>query len=349
VRVGHGVIVRQDYTIATLADVQPDVDMNGWFLCFWTYWQPDPAAPDPEMPGLKQEMVTYLPVAPAADCLCGSGKSYAGCCQTQTEATGTASKADMIAYRSLRAVQWPATSIGKHAVCGTRITVHDILEDLTSGKSPQVACPAFSHQSTISSRTTCKNGARVVSSDPKTLLTEEEYLAIERRAESRSEFHGGEMFAMAGASRPHNRVVTNLVIVLGTQLRDSPCSVYSNDMRVRVTNTGLFPYPDVVVTCGEEEFADDEQDTLLNPLVIFEVLSDSTEAYDRGKMFEHYQNIGSLSTYVLVTQDAPRIEQYVRQEDGSVWIYTEAHGADAGVGIEVIACNLKLDDVYAKV
>jgi Uma2 family endonuclease len=181
------------------------------------------------------------------------------------------------------------------------------------------------------------------------LLTEEEYLAIERRAESRSEFYEGEMFALAGASRRHNRIVTNLVIALDTQLREGPCSVYSNDMRVRVTSTGLSTYPDVVVTCREEEFADDEQDTLLNPLVIFEVLSESTGAYDRGRKFEHYQRIGSLSTYVLVTQDAPRIEQYVRQEYGRAWVYTETHEADAVIGIDAIGCDLRLEDVYTKV
>jgi len=188
-----------------------------------------------------------------------------------------------------------------------------------------------------------------VSSDPKMLLTEEEYLAVERRAEFRSEFHGGEMFAMAGASRRHNRIVTNLVTALDNQLRQRPCNVYSNDMRVKVPNTGLFTYPDLVVTCGEEMFADDGQDTLLNPLVIIEVLSDSTEAYDRGKKFEHYQSIDSLSTYVLVAQDARRIEQYVRQEGGRTWIYAEAHEADAVVRIEAIACDLKLEDIYAKV
>ena len=188
-----------------------------------------------------------------------------------------------------------------------------------------------------------------MSSDPRTLLTEEEYLAIERRAVSRSEFYGGEMFALARTSRRHNRIVTNLVTALGTQLREGPCNVYSSDMRVRVTNTGLFTYPDVVVTCGEEDFADDEQDTLLNPLVIFEVISDSTEAYDRGKKFEHYQSIGSLSIYVLVTQHAPRVERYVRQEGGRAWVYTETHETDALFGIEAIGCELKLEDVYAKV
>jgi len=187
-----------------------------------------------------------------------------------------------------------------------------------------------------------------MSSDPKTLLTEEEYLAMERRAEFRSEFHRGEMFSMAGASRRHNRIVTNLVTALDNQLRERPCNVYSNDMRVKIPNTELFTYPDLVVTCGEETFADDEQDTLLNPLIIFEVLSGSTEAYDRGKKFEHYQSSGSLATYVLVAQDARRVEQYVRQEDGRAWIYTETHGADAMVEIETILCDLKLEDVYAK-
>ena len=159
-----------------------------------------------------------------------------------------------------------------------------------------------------------RNAARDVSSDPKTLLTEEEYLAIERRAEFRSEFYNGEMYALAGAIRRHNSIVTNLVTGLDNQLREGPCNVYSNDMRIRMANTSLFSYPDVVVICDEEEFADNEQDTFLNPLVILEAFSDSTEAYVRGKKFEHYQRIGSLSTYVLVTQDVPRTEQYVRQE-----------------------------------
>src|SRR5215207_6350571 len=138
-----------------------------------------------------------------------------------------------------------------------------------------------------------------MSSNPKTLLSEEEYLAIERQAEFRSEYVAGEMFAMAGASRRHNRTVTNLVVALDNQLRARPCNVYSNDMRVKVQSTGLFTYPDVVVTCGEERFADGEMDVLLNPVVIVEVLSDSTEAYDRGKKFESYQSIESLKEYVL--------------------------------------------------
>ena len=127
-----------------------------------------------------------------------------------------------------------------------------------------------------------------MATDPKTLLTEEEYLAAERQAEFRSEYFAGEMFAMTGATRQHNRIVTNLVARLDEQLREGPCNVYANDLRVKVESTGLYTYPDVIVTCGQEKFADDVFDILLNPLVIIEVLSDSTEAYDRGKKFEHY-------------------------------------------------------------
>ena len=184
--------------------------------------------------------------------------------------------------------------------------------------------------------------------NPETLLTEEEYLAIERRAEFRSEFHAGEMFAMTGASRKHNRIVSNLVITLGNQLRERPCNVYSSDLRVKIPATGLYTYPDVIVTCGEEEFADEEFDILLNPGVIVEVLSDSTEAYDRGKKFEHYQSVESLLAYVLVSQSAARVEKYVKQ-GGGAWLYTEAHEDEAVVGIEEIRCDLKLEDVYAKV
>lgn len=188
-----------------------------------------------------------------------------------------------------------------------------------------------------------------MSSNPKILLTEEEYLAIERPAAFRSEFYNGEMFAMAGASRRHNRIVTNLVAALDNQLRERPCNVYSNDMRVKIPSTRLYTYPDVVATCGEERFADEEQDVLLNPLVVIEVLSDSTEAYDRGKKFEHYQSISSLNIYILVAQNAPRVEQYVRQANGKLWIYSEVHEAGEAVEIEAIGCKLQLGDIYTKV
>lgn len=189
-----------------------------------------------------------------------------------------------------------------------------------------------------------------MTSNPKTLLTEEEYLAIGRQAKFRSEFYDGEMFAIAGASRRHNRIVTNLVSALDNQLRARPCNVYSSDIRVKIPVTGLYTYPDVVVTCGEEKFADENQDVLLNPVLIIEVLSDSTEAYDRGKKFEHYQSIHTLNTYMLVAQNRLRVEQSARQEGGGkLWTYSGTHEGGEVIKIEAIACELKLTEVYAKV
>ena len=117
---------------------------------------------------------------------------------------------------------------------------------------------------------------------PKTFLTPEEYLEIERKAEFRSEFYQGEMFAMAGGTGNHTMLIDNLIVQLGQKLRGGHCRAFSNNMRVRVDATGLYTYPDVVVACGERRFLDERHDTLLNPMLIVEVLSDSTEAYDRG-------------------------------------------------------------------
>jgi Uma2 family endonuclease len=183
----------------------------------------------------------------------------------------------------------------------------------------------------------------------KPYLTPEEYLAIERQAETRSEYLGGEMFAMAGASRWHNLIVTNLSREISSQLRDRPCEVYSNELRVRIPATGLYTYPDLVVVCGEPELEDDDHlDTLLNPTLIIEVLSPNTEAYDRGKKFEHYQAIPSLAEYVLVSQEAPRVEQFLRQ-DGNRWLLTAAAGMDARIALPSIQCELALAEVYLKV
>ena len=137
-----------------------------------------------------------------------------------------------------------------------------------------------------------------MATQPKTHLTPEQYLEIERKAEFKSEYYQGEMFAMSGASYPHIGIVANAVASLHQQLRRGPCRPLSNDMRVRVTATGLYTYPDVVVVCGEPRFLDDTFDTLLNPTVIIEVLSESTEAYDRGQKFEQYRSLESLAEYV---------------------------------------------------
>jgi Uma2 family endonuclease len=187
-----------------------------------------------------------------------------------------------------------------------------------------------------------------MSSQRKTLLTPEEYLAVERRSEVKSEYLAGEVFAMVGASKRHNLIVSNIIRVLGNQLLERPCNVYPSDMRVKVSPLGKYTYPDVVVACEEELFDDAENDTLLNPVVIFEVLSESTEAYDRGKKFEHYQHIESLKEYLLVSQDPYRVEQYVRQGERD-WRYSEYHAAEDVLRIVVVGCELALRDVYAKV
>lgn len=178
-------------------------------------------------------------------------------------------------------------------------------------------------------------------------LTPEEYLANERQARERSEYFQGETFLLAGASRQHNRISTNIASTLDRLLGDRECDVYTSDMRVLVDRTGLYTYPDVVVTCGEERFADDEDEVLLNPRVIFEILSASTEAYDRGRKFEHYQQIESLAEYVLVAQDAVRAERFVQQ--GASWLYTDIRGNDGKLELPSIDCVLNLADIYRRV
>lgn len=187
-----------------------------------------------------------------------------------------------------------------------------------------------------------------MSSQRKTSLTPEEYLALERKSEIKHEYYAGEMFAMVGASKRHNLITTNIIRILGNQLLERSYNVYASDMRVKVSATGKYTYPDVVVACEEEKFDDAENDTLLNPVVVIEVLSESTEAYDRGKKFEQYQNIESLTDYLLVAQDLYRVEQFVRQSNRE-WRYSEYHQAEDIVKLNVIGCELLLKDVYAKV
>jgi Uma2 family endonuclease len=149
----------------------------------------------------------------------------------------------------------------------------------------------------------------------KTRYTPEQYLERERTAEFRSEYISGEVFAMAGASFDHGIIISNVTRSLNTQLEDEPCIVILNDLRVQANVTGPYFYPDIVVVCDEPRFGDDRQDTLLNPTVIIEVLSPSTEADDRGEKFVYYRRIPSLQEYVLVSQNTPRIERFVRQGD----------------------------------
>ena len=187
-----------------------------------------------------------------------------------------------------------------------------------------------------------------MSSVPKRRLSPEEYLAIERKAEFKSEFFDGEMFAMSGASREHNVIGWNVGSALWPQLRDRDCEAYIGDMRVKVSATGLYTYPDVVVVCGEPRFEDAEVDTLLNPKILFETLSKSTEGYDRGKKPEHYRSIPSLAEYVLIAQDKPHVEHYVRQPDNQ-WLLSETDKLEDTILLPSIQCNLRLAENYLKI
>ena len=187
-----------------------------------------------------------------------------------------------------------------------------------------------------------------VSTQPKTRITPQEYLELERKAEIRSEYFDGEMFAMSGASREHTKIVANITTELNTQFMDRPCEVYMLDMRTKVSPTGLYTYPDVVAVCAEPEFEDSNFDTLVNPQLIIEVLSNSTESYDRGKKFAHYRTIDSLREYILVSQTECRTERFSRQDDGS-WLYTESTDPDGSIELASVACRLSLSLVYHKV
>ena len=187
-----------------------------------------------------------------------------------------------------------------------------------------------------------------MSSYPKPHLTPEEYLVLEREAETKSEYYDGTIYAMAGASRVHTLVVANALTQLVVQLKGRPCTAHASDLRVKVHPTGLYTYPDIVVVCGKARFEDTLKDTLLNPNVIIEVLSKSTEAYDRGTKFAHYRTLESLTDYVLVSQDRPLIEHYTRQPDNR-WLLAAYEGLETVVQLPSIACELPLAEVYDKV
>jgi Uma2 family endonuclease len=179
-------------------------------------------------------------------------------------------------------------------------------------------------------------------------ITSEEYLAIERKAEFKSEYFNGEIFAMSGASPEHNQITANVLAEIHTQFKKRPCRVYMNDMRVKVSPTGLYTYPDIVALCEQARFDDKQTDTLLNPTVIIEVLSDSTEDYDRGKKFQHYRTLASLQEYLLIAQDKCHIEHYIRQTNNQ-WLFSDINDLEATLELPSIECSLILADIYDKV
>ncbi len=187
-----------------------------------------------------------------------------------------------------------------------------------------------------------------MTAQPRRYITEDEYLEHERQSVTKSEYYDGQIYAMTGAKEAHNLIAGNLIASLHGQLRREPCRVYPSDMRVKVLQTGLNTYPDVTVICGQPQFTDETRDTLTNPTVIIEVLSPSTERYDRGVKFRHYRSIETLRDYILIAQDRQYIEHYTRYEGGQ-WLFEEASTPEARITLDSIGCILTLEDTYEKV
>lgn len=187
----------------------------------------------------------------------------------------------------------------------------------------------------------------MASAAAQTYLTPEEYLAFERKATTKHEYLNGQIVAMSGASFAHNFLTVNIATSLNIQLMEGECRVATSDMRVKVTQIDSYFYPDVVVVCGEPRAEDDTFDTLLNPTLIVGVLSPSTEGYDRGEKFEHYQQIASLKDYILISQDQVHVEYYYRQENE--WLQTEFVELEDVLSLLSIGCELRLSDIYRRV
>ena len=189
---------------------------------------------------------------------------------------------------------------------------------------------------------------------PQPETTFEAWLAADRAAfDSRTEYVGGEVFAMSGGSEAHNLIVANLVGELRSRFNGKPCLVYPSDMRLHIEAANVGAYPDVMVVCGERRFRDGSRDTLTNPTLIIEVLSDSTEAYDCGDKFAYYRSLTSLTSYLLVSQKQRRAELYVRQPDGArladTWNLTTYRSATDEIPLAAVGTTLPLAEVYDKV
>ena len=181
----------------------------------------------------------------------------------------------------------------------------------------------------------------------RTYLTPEEYLTWERKQPFKNEYHNGQIIAMSGASRSHNRITVDITIQLGNQLMNSECEVFASEMRVRTNPEVSYFYPDVIVVCGEPRFEDDTFDTLLNPIIVIEVLSPSTAAFDRGEKFEHYKQLASLQEYILISQDSVRVEHYRRE--GTQWTHNRFQRLEDTLSLISIECEVPLRAIYRRV
>ena len=187
----------------------------------------------------------------------------------------------------------------------------------------------------------------LMGSAAKKFMTASEYLEFERNSLEKHEFYNGEIYAMAGAKERHNLIVSYLIINIGTKFKNKHCVVYPSDMRVVIDEYNHYTYPDVTLVCGERKFLDNKNDCLLNPNVIIEVLSDSTEKYDRGKKFEAYRNLISLREYMLVSSEHKKIELFTKTTEGK-WLLSE-NGIEDTIIIPTLDLTLLLSDVYDKV
>jgi len=182
----------------------------------------------------------------------------------------------------------------------------------------------------------------------KPFVTPEEYLRLERAADYKSEYYAGEIFSMAGGSATHSVIIASVIRELGNLLKGNRCVPYDSNLRIAVSATGLYTYPDASVICGPLELVPGHDDMITNPTLIVEVLSDSTEAYDRGKKFAHYRTLPSFAEYVLVSQKEPLVEVFFRQGDGT-WQLTPVRGREAVVRLQSLGVDLRLAEVYERV
>jgi Uma2 family endonuclease len=187
-----------------------------------------------------------------------------------------------------------------------------------------------------------------MTAQPDTFMTEEEYLAFEETSPTRHEYFAGRIVALAGGNEAHSIIASNINAALHSQLRRKPCTLYTSDMKIRAEHPRKYMYPDVAVVCGQPQYEDARRRVLLNPTVIIEVLSESTERYDRGLKFQWYRSIETLREYVLVSQDTKYIDHYQRQSD-NLWSLSSASADDASIYLASIDCTLRLEDIYEKV
>jgi Uma2 family endonuclease len=186
-----------------------------------------------------------------------------------------------------------------------------------------------------------------MTAQPQKYYSESEYLELEREAAYKSEYYRGEIFAMAGAGHNHNRIVVNLSGECYVAFKGKQCRTYSSDQRLHIPANGLYTYPDLLIICGKNEYLDEKKDTILNPSLIVEVLSESTEAYDRGEKFHFYRSIPTLEEYVLIRSRSFAAEVFRKNEEGLWFLASEAYNVDKKIELASVGLELSMADIYA--